>query len=233
MCRKSRGTNPKNIIMKKLFTLLAVAMVATGASAQTFTTNITVNTAIPDNNPSGLASGFNVSGLNGSIGSISLALNVTGGYNGDLFAYLTGPGGYAALLNRTGLSAGNPNGYANTGLAVTFITGGPDIHTYGAGSFTTNGLGQLTGNWGADGRNISPLSTGGTFDLTSRTALLDSFIGGNANGAWGLFIGDYANGDISTLLSYSLSVTTVPEPGTVALLALGGFGWRSLRRRQA
>ncbi len=215
--------------MKKIVTLLTAAWVASGAFAQTFSTNITVNSAIPDNNPNGLASAFNVSGLAGPITSLSMSLNITGGYNGDLFAYLTGPGGYAVLLNRAGVSGSNPNGYSNTGLAMTFIVGGADIHTYGAGGFSVNGLGQLTGNWGADGRNVSPLSTGATFDLTGRTALLESFIGGNPNGTWGLFIGDYANGDISTLLSYSVNISTVPEPGAVALLVFGGCGLLSVR----
>lgn len=218
--------------MKKILVLLAAVMIASSVSAQiSFTTNITVNTSVPDNNPSGLANGFNLSGLPGTINNLSLSLNVSGGYNGDLFAYLTGPGGYAVLLNRVGLTAANPNGYANSGFALTFITGGPDIHTYGAGSFTTNGAGQITGNWGADGRNISPLASGAVFDLTGRTALLNSFLGISPNGAWGLFIGDYANGDISTLLSYSLTLTTVPEPGTLALGAAGALAAYLFRRR--
>ena len=222
--------------MKKLFILLTAALLATNVFAQTtVTTNITVNTAVPDNDPSGLANAFSLSGLSGVITNVTVGLNLSGGYNGDLFAYLTGPGGYAVLLNRVGVTSANPNGYGNTGLAVTFISGGADIHAYGAGSYPTNAAGQLTGNWGVDGRAISPLSLGNAFDLAGRTALLSSFVGASPNGTWGLFIGDYANGDISTLLNYSVSVTTVavPEPGTLALLAVGGVALLAGRRKTA
>ena len=108
--------------MKKLVTLLTAVLLATNVFAQTtFTTNITVNTAVPDNDPSGLASAFSLSGLSGVITNVAVGLNITGGYNGDLFAYLTGPGGYAVLLNRVGVTSANPNGYGHTGLAVTLV----------------------------------------------------------------------------------------------------------------
>ena len=230
--RNARTSCPRSVV-KIICTALFAALLATDASAQTtFTTNITVNTAVPDNNPSGLASGFSLAGLDGAITNLSVTLNLAGGYNGDLFASLVGPGGFAVLLNRVGVSGGNPNGYGDTGLAVTFHTGAaPDIHGYGGGSFSANGSGQVTGSWSADGRNISPLSAGSAFDLAGRTSLLDSFLGSSANGNWGLFIGDYSAGDISTLASYTVSLTTVPEPGTLAIFALGGAALLAGRRK--
>lgn len=218
--------------MKKLFTLVAAILFTANVFAQTtFTTNVTVNTAIPDNDPNGLASAFTLGSLDGSISNLTVTVNLTGGFNGDLYAYLTGPGGFAVLLNRVGVTGTDPNGYGNTGFNVTFLSGGADLHAYGAGGFSTNGLGQVIGNWGVDGRSISPLSAGAAFDSAGRTALLNSFFNTNPNGTWGFFIADYANGDIATLVSYGVSITTVPEPGTLALAALGSLALLATRRK--
>lgn len=76
------------------------------------------------------------------------------------------------------------------------------------------------------------LCGGGQFDLALRTALLDSFFGTNPNGLWGFYIADYSNGDITTLANYTVTLTMVPEPGTFALLGLGGAGLLHLYRRK-
>ena len=229
--RAADGDRPRSVV-KIIFTALLTALLTVSASAQTtFTTNVTVNTAIPDNDPNGLASAFTLSGLDGSISNLTVSVNLTGGFNGDLYAYLTGPGGFAVLLNRVGVSSKNVNGFSDPGFNVTFLSGGADFHAYGAGGFSTNGLGQVTGNWGVDGRSISPLSAGAAFDSAGRTALLDSFYGTNPNGLWGFFIADYSNGDIATLVSYGVSITTIPEPGTLALLVTSSLALLAGRRK--
>lgn len=218
----------KSRILAATATVLLVGGIAQG---QTFyatnSSSTTVGTLIPDGNPIGLASGTNWSGIFGSVVSVTVNLNITGGFNGDLYAYLAGPaGGFAVLLNRSGLSSTNAFGYGDTGINLTFATGGVNVHNYQLDpSYPSalNGSGQLTGIWAPDGRNIDPQSLGSLFDSTSPTADLTSFNGGTADGLWTLFVADMSGGGQATLVSWGLTVVTAPEPQTWLLVA-GGVG---------
>src|SRR5258706_871533 len=83
--------------MKFILTIVAAMfLMISGARAQILTTNTylqTVGGGIPDQNPNGTNSTINVSGIIGTIQDIRLFLNVTNGFNGDLYSYLTCPGG--------------------------------------------------------------------------------------------------------------------------------------------
>jgi len=66
---------------------------------------------------------------------------------------------------------------------------------------------------------------------------LSAFYGSQADGTWTLFVADLsAGGGTADLVSATLTVVTVPEPQTMALLSAGlaliGFGWnrRHFRR---
>ena len=114
-------------------TFLAISLfVVTGAQGQALTNtfNFTVTSSnVPDGNPVGIANSGTISGVAGYITNIQVKLNITGGFNGDLYAYLAGPlGGFAVLLNRSGLTAGNPFGYADTGFNITLEDGNSNIH---------------------------------------------------------------------------------------------------------
>ena len=195
----------------------------------------TLNTAIPDGNPVGISSSTNFSGISDNIASIQVNLNITGGFNGDLYVYLAGPSGqFAVLLNRvgvTGVGAGNAFGYSDAGFNVTFDQGGVNIHNYQGGSYTLVG-GQLTGAWAPDGRNIDPASAPGLFDSASTGADLGQFVNIDPNGTWTLFLADMSGGGQSTLNSWGLTIVTVPEPQTWAMLA-GGAGMLLMLRRRA
>jgi len=219
---------------KSCFVALALITCAAGAWAQTtLTVSQTDNIMIPDNDLSGVAETITLGSSIQSITGVQLTLDVGGTANyqpfdGDYYAYLIHGSSQAVLLNRVGVTAINPFGYADTGFDVTFSGGGSDIHNYQNGSYTLNGSGQLTGTWAPDGRTASPLTV---LNTSPRTALLSSFNGGNAGGDWTLFIADTSPGAIGDLEGWTLQVTgnsgtnnPVPDGGnTLGLLALA-FG---------
>src|SRR5471032_1188201 len=123
--------------MKRILTLVSALMMAEAVMAQPFefngTNNVTSGT-IPDNNPSGNASTLGVSGLVAAIANVTVSLDITGGYNGDLYAYLAGPnGGFAVLFNWVGVGGTSAYGYSDAGFNITLNDGAAnsgDIHTY-------------------------------------------------------------------------------------------------------
>ena len=205
-------------------------------SAQTNNYNFSfaANLAVPDGDTSGLAIRPDLTGLSGSIASVTVSLDISGGFNGDLYAYLAGPnGGFAVLLNRVGVGNGNAFGYADTGFSITFddSLSYENIHHYQDSSYTLNGGGQLTGIWATDGRTIDPLSDPAVFELTTPAASLDSFDGTDLNGTWTLFVADMSGGGQSTIINWGLTIETVPEPSAGALVAIGAGILLAARRR--
>jgi hypothetical protein len=169
----------------------------------------TFNQTIVDGNPAGVWNSISVSGLNWSLSTITVTLNVSGGNNSGLYAYLTYNGTLAVLLNRPGVTSATPFGDTSAGLNQT-----------------------LTGTALYSG--VSPLSSSASFTTPgSSTSLSDLYGGMNPNGTWTLFFADVsAGGGNATLNGWSLDVTAVPEPTNVALatfaamlLALAGLKW--------
>jgi hypothetical protein len=194
---------------------------------------------IPDANATGWSDSRTVSGLaDSSITDISVKLNVSGGYNGDLYAYLSYNGVLVPLLNRVGVTAtggGSSFGYSDTGFNITLSSIGNDVHFYGQNSPSFNGNGQLTGNWQVDGRTIDPGSPRGDFDSASRVTFA-GYNDMNPNGTWTLFFADMSAGAQSTVVSWELDITAVPEPANIALGVFGGLFlltgvWRVARKQ--
>ena len=216
----------------KLKLLILVALLNTfGLQAALFTLSSgTLNTAVPDGNVNGLQSTltFNDAYFD-NVTDVNVRLNISGGYNGDLYVYLTHGSDISILLNRVGRTGGNSFGYGDAGFNITLDdAGASDIHSYGGNSGN-----QLTGTYQPDARNSDPALV---LQIAPRNAFLNAFNGLDANGGWTLFIADVSGGDVSTLVSWELDITAVPEPTTVALgvfggmLALGG-GLRAWRKR--
>jgi subtilisin-like proprotein convertase family protein len=222
----------------QLTAALAAGLLWAGlARGQTATNSFTFATGqnIPVADVNGLALTYNLSGLAGPIGSVAVSLNISGGDTGDLYAYLTGPnGGFSVLLNRSGVTTGNSFGYSDTGFNVTLSDAAANsIQNYQTVSYSLDsGSGQLLGAWQPSGLNIDPQSAPSLFASTSPTALLSSFDGSDPNGTWTLFLEDPVAGDQSVLQSATTIITTVPEPATGALAALGGVVMLLLRLSQ-
>ena len=231
-----------NAKMKKTFGILLLLLAALAGRAsstnQVFSTG-TVNLAVPVNNPSGLTSTLDVSGMSGNTASLTVNLDITGGFNGNLYAYLVSPTSTTVfLLNRVGVGSGNPYGYGNTGFYITLDSAsGNNIHNYQMSAGypgDLNGGGQLTGIWAPDGRTILPNSDPSAFDAAPTGNTLTSLDGVDPNGAWTLFIADLApGGGQSTVVNWGLTVMTVPEPQTWTLLGgrLAAF-WLINRKRR-
>lgn len=221
--------------MKKLqfLTLLAAVTLGHHAGAALFQSG-TLNTAIPDNNLTGISSTIEISSAHFAIVTdVNVRLNISGGYNGDLYVYLTHDGATAILLNRIGTTgAGGVQGtygYSGAGMNAWIDDSAPDVHT-------TAGNGFLWGTYGADGRNASPDNVS-AINSASRTHLLSSFNNQSVYGSWTLFVADANGGGEATLSSWDMEITGVPEPVNVALGIFGGFfalvqGWRWWKRKQ-
>src|ERR1043165_9909909 len=142
-----------------------VLAVVPRASALVNTFSWSGSQVIPDNNASGVAYTFNFVGGPLAITNVSVSLNIAGGWDGDLYAYLSHGSGFSVLLDRIGSTSGNQGGSGVSGMNVLLSDSyATDIHT------ATNN--PLTGNFAPDGRNVSPFTA---LNTDPRTAFLSSF----------------------------------------------------------
>ena len=203
--------------MKLALTLGSLSTVLATVAAQAEMIKFTENLAIPIGNPVGIYPAGVVSTIpaNYRITDLTVGLEVSGGFNGGLVAYVEAPdGSTVSLLNRPGVTDGNPFGYCGSGLNVSiFDAATASLQT------TPEAFGQVvTGNYQAIGS-------------------LASFNGLPGNGTWNLYIADDLVGGGQPMLdSWSLDITAVPTPEPSQLLAgavlVGGaLGVGLLRRR--
>jgi hypothetical protein len=189
--------------------------------------------SIPDGATVGWSATATASGYLPSISDVTVNLNISGGFNADLYAYLSYGGVLVPLLNRVGVQTSDAFGYGDTGFAITLSSAGAyDVHWYQTHTTSGdyNGSGQLTGTWRPDGRAIDPASSPSSFDAPG-TVSFANFQGLNPNGTWTLFVADLSSGAQSSLVSWSMDITAVPEPVNVALVLFGGvFGLVTVAR---
>src|SRR5262245_45402553 len=175
------------------------------ANAATFT--YSVGATIPDGNLNGLQNWQIISGLSGPITDLNVTLQISAGFNGDFYAFLTHGNETAILLNRVGRNSTHQVGYPDAGFGPDAFSNAftlddqaaTDIHLYRNTAFALNGSGQLTGSWQPDGRTLDPLSPASAFDSATRSAPLSVFNGMDPNGLWTLYVADVSPGGEGTL----------------------------------
>ena len=226
------------MLKQTLFSLgFGWALITEGVPIETFTA--APDQLIPDANAAGWQNTQIVSlfGDGVTVQDVKVTLNISGGYNGDLYAYLAHDGQQAVLLNRVGKSDSDVFGYADAGMNVQFTDAAANnIHTYHLSGGSISDEAQ----WQPDGREASP------FEVTSQTApsisaSLSTFAANQtlANGSWTLFVADLSAGGQSQVNSWSLQIQAasdlpVPEPSSLSLVVLGaGVGLVSWWRRKA
>ena len=185
-----------------------------------------LNLPIPDNDQGGVIDTLTVLSMPEAVDSLTVFLDVGGGWNGDLYAYLEHDGVLAMLLNRPGRTAIDSTGAATSGFTVTFDDqAAADAHNGFVGDF-----GQaVTGTFQPDARLADPDLV---LDTSPRSAFLNSFHNQNGVGDWTLFVADLGAGDTATLRSWSLSFTLVPEPSSVCIVLAAGGSFLAARRRR-
>ncbi|MCF7734643.1 MAG: proprotein convertase P-domain-containing protein [Akkermansiaceae bacterium] len=209
-----------------LTALFVPAAVHAAGSAITLTPSWSGTLVVPDNDALGASSAITITALGlDRIESVTMQLEIDGGWNGDLYGYLVHDGQLSILMNRPGKTLANPGGFGSTGMNVTFsdLAAG-DIH------MALPDSGVATGFFQPDGRLTDPLDV---LDTDARAALLSVFTNENPNGVWTLFLADQGPGDTSTLKSWSLSVTAVPEPAAALMLGVTAMAMAAARRRGA
>ena len=191
---------------------------------------------VPDASTTGWWDTRTITGQSGYIiTDVNLTLTLSGGYNGDLYAYLYHDNTLVVLLNRVGVTSGNAFGYSQSGMDVRFddqAATTTDIHSYQTvNSWTITGV----ASWRPDGRNISPISSGLAFDNATRQNSgnpLSQLINAATDGDWTLFLSDLSVGGEATVVKWGIeaAASPIPEPTAAALVLFGGL--LMLRRRR-
>jgi hypothetical protein len=245
LCSIEQPDLKTNMKILKLILALATGCCATArAGVETYDptySSFAAGSYIPVGNTAGWSDSETItsSQIYGSITSLSVNLDISGGFNGALYGYLSYDGVVVTLLDRVGVNSGNSFGYLDSGMNITLSSAAANnIHSYQNYSPTYSG-GQLTGTWAPDGNTANPVTgSPGSFSMTPSGTGLNSFNGLSPDGTWTLFLADVISGGSSPeVLSYGLNiVTAVPEPANMALgifaglFILGGL-WRAMSRK--
>ena len=140
--------------------------------------------AIPDNMPAGATSTATVAGVPSAITAVSVNLNTTHTWVGDLIFTLTSPmGTTVTLLDQPGVPA-STFGCSDNDVVANFADGQPDPESI---CDAAGGLWPVT--------------------MAGPTSPLSAFNGEDANGVWTLTVSDNAAGDTGMVNDWELIIT--------------------------
>ncbi len=155
-------------------------------------------------------------GLGGTITDISIEIDLTHTYAGDLVVTLTRGVTTITIFDRPGVPPGSVgSGSDFVGFGYIFEDGGGDLESaiYPVIPSTV------------------PLGT-----YAAQDSMLGAFGGTSLTGTWILSIEDFAGGDTGTLNSWTINLNesappAVPEPSTVVLFGASLLGFAAYRKR--
>ena len=186
-------------------TCMAASCLLTLTPLRAAETNVhfTSGETIPDDDTTGLADNRIVySGIT-QLTEVEVHLEIAGGWNGDLYAHLVHEDGYAVLLNRSGRTESSDAGSSASGFDITLSDNAvTDVHL-------VESAGMVTGWLQPAARDVNPQLA---YDTSARTEYLSSFQGLPASGEWTLFLVDAAGGNVSTLVSWGLTLRGTGTP---------------------
>jgi len=201
--------------MKKLSVISLLAVVASLAHANLWDSGTGLNFAAVDSTE--VTYGFTASGLAGTLTQVDIYLNPEHTYSGDLYLELQAPDGtFISLLENPGNASPN-SGASSRHLKSIF--------------FQETGL--TCENWGGSTNPTVDSATTGEIYAHSMGYYTNTFasITGSLNGSWSFIVGDIASGDTGTIDRIVMHSVATPEPGTWAVLGLGGVAMMRRRRR--
>jgi prepilin-type N-terminal cleavage/methylation domain-containing protein len=115
-----------------------------------------------------------------------VSVELSGGWNGDLYAYLVHATGFAVLLDRVGYT-GSGFGFGTAGMNVWLTDG--------------TGVGNIETTLAPNSPNA-----GSPYSSNDYAGSLASFGNLNANGTWTLLVADLSGGGVTTVQSWGLQM---------------------------
>lgn len=155
-------------------------------------TSFTVSPNTPINDNSAYNTLIPVSGIAGNVTRVTITINITHTYDGDLDLFLRSPASSNRWLELSTDNGGGGDGFTNT------------IFNDSAPTNITAGTAPFTGSYRPEG---TLTSSGAPVNVTANITNLAGFNGINPNGDWAFRVGDDAGGDQGTLNSVTLSIS--------------------------